>query len=268
MSNPGWRRDFGLTSVLHHLIRRMVLGHMSSARRIAVLTFCLCAASAAPVSAEEIYYAPIENLEHIDLALIRSATKSIDVAMYTLTDWVIIAALKEARTRGVTIRIALDPSVRQAYEKLTDIADVVRVKKPGPLMHLKAYAIDGAVLRTGSANLSPSGLKQQDNDLIILRDPEAAAKFESRFAEIYAAAELMRVEDEGKKSAARVSFVVAPPPNPACPIKGNVNRKGERIYHEPGERDYERVVMDLSKGKRWFCSPAEAEAAGWRRAQR
>ena len=59
-------------------------------------------------------------------------------------------------------------------------------------MHLKAYAIDGVLLRTGSANLSPSGLKQQDNDLIILRDPEAAAKFEARFDKIYEAAEPMR----------------------------------------------------------------------------
>ena len=205
----------------------------------------------------EMHYAPVENLEHIDLALIRSATKSLDMAMYTLTDWAIIAALKDAQARGVAVRIALDPSVRQAYDKLADMADVVRVKKRGPLMHLKAYAIDSALLRAGSANLSPSGLKQQDNDLIILRDPVAAAKFEARFAEIYAAAEPMRVEP--------------PAPNPACPIKGNVNRKGDRIYQEPGGRDYDRVVMEncdehgmCAHGKRWFCTAAEAEAAGWR----
>ena len=35
----------------------------------------------------------------------------------------------------------------------------------------------------GSANFSPSGLKQQDNDLIVLRNPAFAAKFEERFAE-------------------------------------------------------------------------------------
>ena len=221
-------------------------------------------ASAAAES--EIHYAPVENLEHIDIALIRSATKSVDMAMYTLTDWAIIAALKDARARGISIRIALDPSVRQAYEKLADMADV-RVKKPGPLMHLKAYAIDGTLLRTGSANLSPSGLKQQDNDLI-MRNSAAAAKLETRFDEIYSAAEPMRVEDEVKKSAARVSFLATPPPDPACPIKGNVSRRGEHIYHEPGDRDYERVIMDLTKGKRWFCTAAEAEAAGWRHAQR
>ena len=141
----------------------------------------------------EIHYAPVENLEHIDIELIRSATKSVDMAAFTLTDWAIIAALKEAHTRGVTIRILLDPSQRQEYCKLAEMTDIVRVKKRGrPLMHLKAYAIDGALLRTGSANFSPSGLKQQDNDLIILRDPVLAAKFEARFAEVYSAAEPMR----------------------------------------------------------------------------
>jgi PLD-like domain len=239
---------------------------------IALAAFAILAGTdACPATAAEpeIHYAPVENLEHIDLALIRSAKKSVDIAMYTLTDWEIIAALKDARVRGVTIRIVLDPSVRQAYAKLADMANVVRVKKPGPLMHLKAYMIDGVLLRTGSANLSPGGLKQQDNDLIILRDPIAVAKFEVRFAEIYSAAEPMRVEG-GKQSPEPHSFVS---PDPACPIKGNVNRKGERIYHEPGGRDYERTVMKscdhaiCANGKRWFCSAAEAEAAGWRRAQ-
>lgn len=53
-------------------------------------------------------------------------------------------------------------------------------------------------------------------------------------------------------------------PDPNCQIKGNVNRSGECIYHLPGSRHYSRVRMDLSKGKRWFCSVAEAEIAGCR----
>jgi hypothetical protein len=55
-------------------------------------------------------------------------------------------------------------------------------------------------------------------------------------------------------------------PSPDCTIKGNINRSGECIYHEPGGRWYSLVKMDLSKGKRWFCSAAEAEAAGCRAA--
>ena len=54
------------------------------------------------------------------------------------------------------------------------------------------------------------------------------------------------------------------PPSPECRIKGNVNQAGERIYHLPSSPDYDRIVMRLDRGKRWFCDEAEARAAGWR----
>ena len=57
-------------------------------------------------------------------------------------------------------------------------------------------------------------------------------------------------------------------PSPDCPIKGNINRKGERIYHLQNQQFYARIKMDMGGGKRWFCTPEEAEAAGWRRALR
>lgn len=53
-------------------------------------------------------------------------------------------------------------------------------------------------------------------------------------------------------------------PSPGCRIKGNINSKGEKIFHLPGTRDYERTVIEPEKGERWFCTEAEAIAAGWR----
>jgi endonuclease YncB( thermonuclease family) len=47
-----------------------------------------------------------------------------------------------------------------------------------------------------------------------------------------------------------------------CAIKGNVTRHG-RIYHMPWSPWYHKVHMD-GPDKRWFCSEAEALAAGWR----
>lgn len=61
--------------------------------------------------------------------------------------------------------------------------------------------------------------------------------------------------------------VGATPPDPDCAIKGNINARGERIYHVPGGVFYDRTIIDKAAGQRWFCSPAEAEAAGWRRAR-
>lgn len=48
-----------------------------------------------------------------------------------------------------------------------------------------------------------------------------------------------------------------------CPIKGNISRGG-RIYHTPWSRHYDRTRIDTSRGERWFCTEAEALAAGWR----
>lgn len=136
----------------------------------------------------ELHYAPPENLEQIDVALIESAKLSIDLAAFVLTDWPVIAALDRALDRGVVVRVVLDPSQHHSYARLDRLADGIRIKHKGPLMHLKAYAIDGAVLRTGSANLSASGEKRQDNDLIVDRDAASAMQFERRFEQIWDAA--------------------------------------------------------------------------------
>ena len=48
-----------------------------------------------------------------------------------------------------------------------------------------------------------------------------------------------------------------------CAIKGNVSASG-RIYHMPGSRSYAATRIDTSAGERWFCTEAEARAAGWR----
>jgi endonuclease YncB( thermonuclease family) len=52
----------------------------------------------------------------------------------------------------------------------------------------------------------------------------------------------------------------------ACQIKGNIGSKGDRVYHMPSGRWYDRTVITASKGERWFCSEEQARGAGWRRA--
>ena len=44
----------------------------------------------------------------------------------------------------------------------------------------------------------------------------------------------------------------------SCVIKGNINSKGNKIYHMPGQRDYDNTVPE-----EMFCTVEEAEAAGF-----
>lgn len=53
-----------------------------------------------------------------------------------------------------------------------------------------------------------------------------------------------------------------------CWIKGNVSiETGERIYHVPGQKYYLQTRVSPRYGERWFCSEADARAAGWRRSR-
>jgi phosphatidylserine/phosphatidylglycerophosphate/cardiolipin synthase-like enzyme len=154
-----------------------------------------CCADPAPV----IHYAPAENLEHMDVELIDSARHEIDMAAYVLTDWPIMQALTRAADRGVKVRIYLDGTqlgehdLSRVFRDLAETPTVeIRTKHDhGAPMHLKSYQIDGRVLRTGAANFSASGLKQQDNDLIIIESAEAAAAFKHNFEDRYASGEAL-----------------------------------------------------------------------------
>jgi hypothetical protein len=52
-----------------------------------------------------------------------------------------------------------------------------------------------------------------------------------------------------------------------CRIKGNISQAGDRVYLMPGERRYGQATIDKAKGELWFCTEAEALAAGWHRAK-
>jgi endonuclease YncB( thermonuclease family) len=62
-------------------------------------------------------------------------------------------------------------------------------------------------------------------------------------------------------------IAAAKPPEPGCSIKGNLKSAKQCIYHIPGGRFYDRVDMQRSSSRRWFCSEAEAQAAGCRKSK-
>jgi phosphatidylserine/phosphatidylglycerophosphate/cardiolipin synthase-like enzyme len=146
------------------------------------------------------YFSPADNLERADLDQIDGAKKSIDIAMYAFTDRFIADQLVRLAQRGVVIRIYRD---REQYEQeqrrgsksesgspmeiFRGQANIhVKVKGSRELMRLKAYLIDGGLLRDGSANWSPSGLKRQDNNAHFTTDPEQVKRFHDNFEEMWA----------------------------------------------------------------------------------
>jgi phosphatidylserine/phosphatidylglycerophosphate/cardiolipin synthase-like enzyme len=150
-------------------------------------------------SLEENHYSPFENLERIDADRIGNAQRTLDIAMYAFTDKYLADTVLNAARRGVQVRIYRDHQQFQDEERKSgehnDVSTSgmfagqsniqIRVKKNHELMHLKAYAIDGRMLRDGSANWSPSGLKRQDNNARFTTDPAQVKAFEQVFEEIW-----------------------------------------------------------------------------------
>lgn len=77
-----------------------------------------------------------------------------------------------------------------------------------------------------------------------------------------------RAEQRAQTQQPAIAPVVGTGSSGRCEIKGNISSSGERIYHVPGQQHYAKTKITESKGERWFCSEAEARAAGWRAARR
>lgn len=163
------------------------------------LLIALCLLLSTPALAERCRlerqaYAPAEDLEAIDVALLAQAQKKIDFAAYVLTDIRIVQALDDAAARGVKIRLYRDGAdvhmpraLAEVYDRLAARPNVeIRYKgEPAPLMHLKAYSVDGKFVRDGAGNFSHAGLTRQDNSLIVLRCRAAVKRFKSAFEEMW-----------------------------------------------------------------------------------
>lgn len=149
----------------------------------------------AMIAPVRIAYGPSPGFDSIDKDLITQAKKTIDMAAYVLSDQKIIEALSAAASRGVQVRIYFDPEqFRRIGGSNDNIGALInqpnvhgRIKpEQNDLMHIKAYAIDGRWLRTGSTNFSWAGETRQDNDIIVIDSPQAAADFTRHFEKIWA----------------------------------------------------------------------------------
>jgi phosphatidylserine/phosphatidylglycerophosphate/cardiolipin synthase-like enzyme len=162
--------------------------------------------AAGPLSQEplfagvRVFYGPGDGFEAVDARLINGARHSIDMAAYVLTDRALIGALGRAAMRGVKVRVYLDgeESGRGRGSPIMDIAgapnlEVRRKARSRDLMHLKSYQVDGAALRTGSANFSISGEAYQDNDLVVIESPLAASRFRDAFERLWSRADNQRL---------------------------------------------------------------------------
>lgn len=66
-------------------------------------------------------------------------------------------------------------------------------------------------------------------------------------------------QDEKTSTSTKEEQSSTPSKNEDCVIKGNINSKGDKIYHTPDSSSYK-----VTKPEMWFCTEEEAKAAGFR----
>lgn len=126
------------------------------------------------------------------LGVIGGARRTLDVAMYTLTDAAVVDAIEAASARGVAVRVLLDPSERPSDPSAASLrahgVPVRLYRSGGEKLHAKAAVADGTTVVLGSANWTVSGFEHNHElDVSIPANTAVAAAFEQQFDSDWAA---------------------------------------------------------------------------------
>ena len=153
---------------------------------IIILTLILCLSSFAKT---EVYFSLSENPQKAIIKNINQAETYINIAMYTFTDQEIALSLANAQKRGVKVRVYLDRSqIESTYSVsrlLVQKGIKVRISTNNYIMHHKFAIIDNRLLLTGSYNWTFAANNKNEENLMIIDDPEIIEIFQHQFVNLW-----------------------------------------------------------------------------------
>jgi phosphatidylserine/phosphatidylglycerophosphate/cardiolipin synthase-like enzyme len=151
---------------------------------ILILTLCLSS-----LAKTEVYFSLYDNLQKAIIKNINQAETYFNIAMYTFTDKEIALSLANAQKRGVKVRVYLDRSqIESTYSIsrfLVQKGIKVRISSNNYIMHHKFAIIDNCLLLTGSYNWTFAANNKNDENLMIIDDPEIIEIFQHQFVNLW-----------------------------------------------------------------------------------
>lgn len=137
----------------------------------------------------EVYFSLYDNPQKEIIKNINQAGAFINIAMYIFTDREIALPLIKARERGVKVRLYLDKDqVDYKYSQsrfLVQEGIKTRISSNNYIMHHKFTIIDNRLLLTGSYNWSFSANNRNDENLMVIDDPEIIARYQNQFEKLW-----------------------------------------------------------------------------------
>lgn len=137
----------------------------------------------------EIYFSLYDNPQKEIIKNINQAEAFINIAMYIFTDREIALPLAKARERGVKVRLYLDKDqVDYKYSQSRFMVQKglkVRISTNNYIMHNKFAIIDNRLLLTGSYNWTFSANNRNDENLMVIDDPEIIEIFQNQFVNLW-----------------------------------------------------------------------------------
>ena len=153
---------------------------------IIVLTLTLCLSTLAKT---EVYFSLYDNPQKEIIKNINQAEAFINIAMYIFTDREIALPLVKAHERGVKVRLYLDQDqVDYKYSQsrfLVQKEIKTRISTNNYIMHNKFAIIDNRILLTGSYNWTFSANNRNDENLMVIDDPELIEIFQNQFINLW-----------------------------------------------------------------------------------
>ncbi len=141
-------------------------------------------------TALDIYFSPDDHVESALLDLLQDAQSSIDFLAYSFTSDPLSAAIRSRAEAGVRVRGVMDAEQMRTnrgteYDRFRAAGLDVRLDGGEGLMHHKVMIIDRQVVVLGSYNFTASAEKTNDENILVIHNPEIAAQFLQEFRRVY-----------------------------------------------------------------------------------
>jgi phosphatidylserine/phosphatidylglycerophosphate/cardiolipin synthase-like enzyme len=182
------------------------------------------------------------NTEKYLFALMDTATSTLEIAFYDITDLPAVDKIIKAHQRGIKVRVITDTDNMRDKEDPTKPSEASRrlrrAKVPvqddrrGAFMHHKFVVADGEAVWLGSMNLTPTSIYEHNNNGVIIRSKRIAANFQAEFERLF---------NDRSFSGAR-----EPVPFPETTIGG----AAIRTYFSPNGGIREAILNEIKKARK------------------